>query len=71
MSAPDLIAIAALRARAWANGWRPMAVLPWDFPDPEQAGKAPLGRDRPRRARQDPQNAPRCQRSSMPRTREY
>ena len=54
MSAPDLIAIAALRARAWANGWRPMAVLPWDFPDPEQAGKAPLGRDWPRRARQDP-----------------
>ncbi len=54
MSAPDLIAIAALRARAWANGWRPMAVLPWDFPDPEQAGKKPLGKEWQKRARQDP-----------------
>jgi predicted P-loop ATPase len=54
MSGPDLAAIATLRANAWANGWRPLSVKPWDFPDPEQAGKAPLGMEWQKRARQDP-----------------
>jgi DNA polymerase V len=51
---PDLIAIATLRCKAWANGWRPLAVLSWDHPDREHAGKKPLGRDWPERARKDP-----------------
>src|SRR6202046_3720863 len=54
MNAPDLIAIANLRDKAWANGWRPLPVLPHDFPDPDLAGKAPYGKKWPERARQNP-----------------
>ena len=54
MNAPALIAIANLRDKAWANGWRPLPVLPHDFPDPDLAGKAPYGKKWPERARQNP-----------------
>ena len=54
MSAPDLAAIANLRAKAWANGWRPLPVLSHDHPDREHAGKKPLGKEWEKRARQNP-----------------
>jgi hypothetical protein len=50
----DLVAIAKQRQRLWAKGYRPLAVLSWTDPDPKQAGKAPLGREWQKRARQNP-----------------
>jgi hypothetical protein len=50
----DPLTVAAIRDRCWDHGWRPMPVLSWDHPDPIIAGKAPLGKDWGKRARQNP-----------------
>jgi Bifunctional DNA primase/polymerase, N-terminal len=48
------LTVAAIRDRCWDHGWRPMPVLSWDHPDPITAGKAPIGKDWGKRARQNP-----------------
>lgn len=53
---PDLAAIAVLRAELWQSGYRPLAVYSHDARH-ESAGKAPLGLEWERRARQDPPEA--------------
>jgi hypothetical protein len=50
----DPLTVAAIRDRCWDHGWRPMPVLSWDHPDPITAGKAPIGKDWGKRARQNP-----------------
>jgi len=54
MSAPDLVEIAATRARLWDAGYRPVAIYSHDHPDRQRAGKAPLGAAWTERARRDP-----------------
>ena len=49
--------VAAIRAQLWDSGFRPIAVLNADHPDPKVAGKAPIGRDWGKRARQTPPEA--------------
>ena len=53
----DVAAVAALRARLWDAGFRPVAVLNWDHPVADEAGKRPLGADWHSRALQDPPDA--------------
>lgn len=54
---PVLAAIVHLRAELWDAGYRPLPVLSHDHPNREIAGKAPLGREWPERARRDPPEA--------------
>lgn len=49
--------VASLRAQLWDAGYRPIAVLNGDHSDPKIAGKAPIGRDWGKRARQNPPEA--------------
>jgi len=58
-SPPDLAAIAALRAKLWRNGYRPIAVLSASDPDKAHAGKKPIHRNWGDRARQNPPEAAR------------
>jgi hypothetical protein len=51
---PSLEKVAALRAKLWESGFRPLAVLNHDHPNKTIAGKAPIGNDWPNRARQNP-----------------
>lgn len=46
--------VASLRAQLWDAGFRPVAVLNHDHPDPKVAGKAPIGKNWGDLARQDP-----------------
>jgi putative DNA primase/helicase len=50
----DIAAVQALRERCWTNGWRVVAVLNWDHPDPKKAGKAPIGNNWTELAQRDP-----------------
>jgi hypothetical protein len=54
MSGGMLNAIKAVRELLWHNGFRPMPVYNPDHADRERAGKAPLGKDWEKRARQTP-----------------
>jgi AAA domain/Primase C terminal 2 (PriCT-2)/Bifunctional DNA primase/polymerase, N-terminal len=49
-----LLNIAAQRDALWAAGYRPLAVYSFNHPDRVRAGKAPLGDNWQKRARQDP-----------------
>jgi hypothetical protein len=49
-----LQAIAALRGLIWTRGFRPMPIYSADHADRARAGKAPLGNEWEKRARQDP-----------------
>jgi hypothetical protein len=53
----DLAAITTLRAEVWGAGYRPIAILGPDHPDPVRAGKSPAGKEWTERARQDPPEA--------------
>jgi hypothetical protein len=50
----DLVAIAAIRARLWEAGYRPLPVHSHDYWDRERAGKKPLGNAWTDRARRNP-----------------
>jgi hypothetical protein len=55
---PDLKAIAALRAKLWEAGYRPLAIYSHDHPiDGDRAGKAPIGDDWGERALRNPPEA--------------
>ncbi len=49
--------IAGLRAQLWDEGFRPVPVYSYDHPDPDRAGKAPLGNGWEERARRNPPEA--------------
>ncbi|MGH7119105.1 MAG: AAA family ATPase [Acetobacteraceae bacterium] len=54
---PEIAVVAALRARLWDAGYRPLGVLNWDHSVPREAGKKPLGLDWRNRALLDPPDA--------------
>jgi hypothetical protein len=53
----DLAKVAAVRAALWQFRYRPVPLLSFDDPDRARAGKAPLHKDWPIRARLDPPEA--------------
>ena len=53
-SASALGAVQTVRNLIWQHGFRPMPVYSADHQDRQRAGKAPLGKDWEKRARQDP-----------------
>jgi hypothetical protein len=53
----DLAAIASLRAALWQGHYRPIPLLTHTDPDRARAGKAPLHKDWPARARRNPPEA--------------